>query len=493
MKAAVLCFLPMALALATFTEKDNCVRTCGNVSVPFPFGLDESCAWNSKLVLTCDHTSGNLSLFKNVPLFDIFVENGTMNIGVYRTLDCYNETGGRLAGSKPYAWIRVGEDGHYTFSDTRNKLTVLGCDNLALISDTAGTFGSGCFSYCHEDVDFTAESACSGLGCCQTSIPKSLRSLNISMAPVTNYTSVWNFSSCGSAFVVDQESFDVSDYKLPIPEEMGKYVFSSVVVDWVVERNLTCEEAQSNRPSYACGANSNCSDFENGNGYRCFCQAGYTGNPYASPSSPGCQDIDECKDPQQYPCHGNCKNTPGNYTCNCPFGMTGDGKIGCQTSHLVIIAAGELTTKSDVYSFGVILVELLTGETPTLRAKSKEKINIVQSFISAMENRTLLHMINFEASNEGELREIEVVGSLARRCLNYSGVNRPTMSEVAEQLARIDKNLWGDQWNDEETQSLLDETRCDPLWTSISEMNKPESTDLLVFDIEAATPNSSGF
>ncbi|KAI6688586.1 hypothetical protein NL676_025414, partial [Syzygium grande] len=49
--------------------------------------------------------------------------------------------------------------------------------------------------------------------------------------------------------------------------------------------------------------------------------------------------IDECKDPQQYPCHGNCKNTPGNYTCNCPFGMTGDGKVGCQTSRLVIIVA----------------------------------------------------------------------------------------------------------------------------------------------------------
>ncbi|KAI6688588.1 hypothetical protein NL676_025416 [Syzygium grande] len=279
MKAAVLCFLPMALALATFTEKDNCVRTCGNVSVPFPFGLNESCARNSKLVLTCNHTSGDLSLFKNIPVFDIFVENGTMNIGVYRALDCYNEAGGRLAGSNPDPWIRVGEDGHYTFSDTRNKLTVLGCDTEALISDTAGTFGSGCLSYCREDVDFTAESACSGLGCCQTSIPKSLRSLNISMASKTNYISVRNFSSCGSAFVVDKESFNVSDYKRPVPDEMGKFVFSRVVVDWVVERNLTCEEAQSNRSSYACGTNSNCSDFENGNGYRCFCQAGYTGIP----------------------------------------------------------------------------------------------------------------------------------------------------------------------------------------------------------------------
>ncbi|KAL3597647.1 hypothetical protein D5086_009284, partial [Populus alba] len=40
--------------------------------------------------------------------------------------------------------------------------------------------------------------------------------------------------------------------------------------------------------------------------------------------------IDECKDPESYPCHGRCKNTIGNYKCRCPLGMYGDGKIGCQ-------------------------------------------------------------------------------------------------------------------------------------------------------------------
>ncbi|KAL3734490.1 hypothetical protein ACJRO7_023787 [Eucalyptus globulus] len=715
MRAAVLWFLPMALA--TFTEKDNCDRTCGNVSVPFPFGLDESCAWNSNLVLNCSHTLAPPTLFlgSSIPVLNISVENGTMTIGEYIAYDCYDQSGRRLDGSDPHPWITVGEDGPYTFSDTRNKLTVFGCNTLALISDAAGTFGSGCFAYCLEDIDFKAESTCSGLGCCQLSIPKSLRSLNISMASITNYTSVWNFSSCGSAFVVDQESFNVSDYELPVPDDMRKDVFSRVVLDWVVQRNSNCEEARSNLSSYACGANSTCSDFTNGQGYRCFCEAGYTGNPYASPLSPGCQDINECKDPEQYPCHGNCKNTSGNYTCDCPFGMTGDGKFRCQTSRLVIIAAvlvpvtlciivsglllfickrrakeryfrqnggeilkhqrvkifteaelakatdnynasnklgeggfasvykgrldgnfliavkkpkdvpiknlkdmnkdrslsthdefmheisiisqvnhknlvkllgicletkvpllvyefipngtlyhhihdkrstilrswknclriihsdvkslnilldekysakvsdfgasvlispgkthvaervqgtigyldpqylstGELTTKSDVYSFGVILVELLTGETPTRRTKSGERVSIVESFISAVKNRTLLHMIDFEASNEGEMREIEEVGLLARKCLNFKSVNRPTMREVAEQLARINKNLWANPQNDEETQSLLDEPRPDSLLSSITGMNKPDSAFLSVFDIEAATTSSS--
>ncbi|XP_039171259.1 wall-associated receptor kinase-like 1 [Eucalyptus grandis] len=155
------------------------------------------------------------------------------------------------------------------------------------------------------------------------------------------------------------------------------------------------------------------------------------------------------------------------------------------------LSTGQLTTKSDVYSFGVVLMELLTGEMPIRHGKSGENINIIRSFISAVEDQTLLHMINFEASNEGEVREIEAVGSLARRCLNYNGVSRPTMWEVAEQLARINRSLWADQRNNEEAQSLLNKTRCDSPWTSVSAMNKPESTDLLVFDIEADTTSSS--
>ncbi|KAF8022347.1 hypothetical protein BT93_F0010 [Corymbia citriodora subsp. variegata] len=743
MRAAVLCFLsiPMALALATFTE-GNCDRTCGNMSVPFPFGLDKNCAWNSKLVLNCDRTAGNLYL-DNIPVFNISVENGTMTIGLYRAFDCYNESGIRLPDSNPKLSISLGDKEHYTLSDTRNKLSLR-------LRHCGFYHGYPYINFTDEDA-FTDEGACSGLKCCQTPIPRSNRSLTISMSSSTNYVDVQNFSSsCGSAFVVDQESFNVSDYRLPDPSDMIDKNLSKVVLDWVVERSLTCEKARSNPSRYPCGANSNCSDFKKGDGYRCVCKPGYTGNPYSPPlfPLPGCQDIDECQDPIRHPCQGNCKNMLGNYTCDCPFGMYGNGKVGCQIYRLTIIVpvivtvtsciiasglvlfirpvkwvgqvgfrsgrkwqakerhfrqnggeilkhqrvkifteaqlakatnnydasnklgeggfasvykgridsdilvavkkprdvlvkkrkdmnkdsslsthdeflheisiisqvnhrklvkllgicletkvpllvyefipngtlyhhihdkrstvlqswknrlkialeaalaleylhsladppvihsdvkslnilldeeysakvsnfgasvlispgkthiaeriqgtigyldpeyltTGELTTESDVYSFGVVLVELLIGETPTRRAKSGEKTNIIQSFISAGENQTLLHMTSFEASNEGEVREIEAVGSLARRCLNYNGVNRPTMREVAEQLARINKILWADQRNDEETQSLLGEARCHSPWTSISEMNNPESTDLLGFDIEAPTTSSS--
>ncbi|KAG6735615.1 hypothetical protein POTOM_061744 [Populus tomentosa] len=46
-------------------------------------------------------------------------------------------------------------------------------------------------------------------------------------------------------------------------------------------------------------------------------------------------------------------------------------------------------------NFGVVLVELLTGEMPNSISKSGEKRNVIQHFISALENNHLFKMLDF--------------------------------------------------------------------------------------------------
>ncbi|KAJ6386255.1 hypothetical protein OIU77_029262 [Salix suchowensis] len=124
------------------------------------------------------------------------------------------------------------------------------------------------------------------------------------------------------------------------------------------------------------------------------------------------------------------------------------------------LLTGNLTEKSDVYSFGVVLVELLTGEKPNSNAKSGKKRSVIQYFNSALENNDLAGILCFQAADGAEMDEIEAVAELARRCLNSIGVNRPSMKEVSEELAKLkalNQKSWA-QKNSDETEHLLGES-----------------------------------
>jgi hypothetical protein len=63
---------------------------------------------------------------------------------------------------------------------------------------------------------------CSGSGCCQSSIPKGLKSLDISLFSFYNYTNVSDFNLCGFAFLVDKNSLKISDWPLSRKPKYGK-------------------------------------------------------------------------------------------------------------------------------------------------------------------------------------------------------------------------------------------------------------------------------
>ncbi|XP_048130533.1 LOW QUALITY PROTEIN: wall-associated receptor kinase-like 1 [Rhodamnia argentea] len=106
------------------------------------------------------------------------------------------------------------------------------------------------------------------------------------------------------------------------------------------------------------------------------------------------------------------------------------------------LTTGRLTIKSDVYSFGAVLMELLTRKKPaSFILKSGESINIIHYFISCVKDEKLSNVINFEAASEDEMERVGMVVEIAVKCLDQSGARRPTMQEVAEQLARIDCKL----------------------------------------------------
>ncbi|KAI3953097.1 hypothetical protein MKW98_020292 [Papaver atlanticum] len=334
---------------STKMAKDGCKDRCGDVIIPYPFGMDTSnCYRDISYKITCAKSyrtrypvaSLNTSL-ERYEVSKITLDYIQINMVVPLTCNTTN-----------FSDIRY----HVPFpvSNTLNKLTVFGCNVYGCIKSQTGlahestnrienhtilnSKGKGCKSSCDRSTRIPAIS-CSGDGCCKTEIPKGLTSYSIQTTGIvpdstdskrrTNSTGFTNpyagflnktkstgsVNPCVRAFLIDQGYPEVGDL-LKLQMYLMYDSFVPVILDWAISDPTTCKEAQRNSSSYACGRNSYCIESQNGPGYQCKCSIGYEGNPYLPR---GCQDVDECKEPHNKCGKGViCTNTQGSYNCTCP-------------------------------------------------------------------------------------------------------------------------------------------------------------------------------
>ncbi|XP_057490783.1 putative wall-associated receptor kinase-like 16 [Actinidia eriantha] len=311
-----LIFLQLLLAtvVAASQALPGCENRCGDINVPYPFGTRPGCFKDDNFLVTCNSSFNPPKLYLTTSLIEVtnIFLSGELRIRSWIAHDCYNKQHLRVVNNIP--WMRLSK---FPISHTRNKFIAVGCDSYAVIKGSQGRkYTTGCLSLC-DSIDNLINGSCSGIGCCQSIIPKEVRSYNISVNSYDNHSSVWDFNPCSYSFVAEDNTYTFSS--LDLADLQGRTSFP-VVLDWAVG-NETCVAAQKNQTSFACKQNSKCYNFDNGPGYRCNCSEGYEGNPYLSN---GCQDIDECK--ISSPCNMTCHNLPGTYVCSCPEGYQGDGK-----------------------------------------------------------------------------------------------------------------------------------------------------------------------
>ncbi|XP_059313434.1 leucine-rich repeat receptor protein kinase HPCA1-like isoform X1 [Lycium ferocissimum] len=96
----------------------------------------------------------------------------------------------------------------------------------------------------------------------------------------------------------------------------------------------------------------------------------------------------------------------------------------------------QLTEKSDVYSFGVVLLELITARAPIERGKHIVRL-VAETIFDSKDNSKLYQLTDPRIGPGSKLEGIDRLCTLAMRCVNESGAERPSMGEAVKEIESI--------------------------------------------------------
>ncbi|PIN17896.1 Serine/threonine protein kinase [Handroanthus impetiginosus] len=324
------------MVVAISWSKPGCPEKCGNVTIPYPFGIGPECSANSSFAVSCPNDTISpkpiLSSINMEALSLSVLGTAVVKLQPISPMNCSDKQKNQsleisLVGSP------------FTISYWYNSLVNLGCQNTVFLYANKTSIASGCLAVCD---DKSTDTTCNGVNCCRTTLRPGL---HINSA---------NNGFCGYVFPAYDKWFQ-KDYKRfkglktnlsnPFDKEFG---YAPLVLEW--EFNVSLD----NLSDYACCAYDGspyaafCNKFDysysrylsSENDYvsqtlYCGCREGFEGNPYLPK---GCIDIDECSNATLNNCGEHnypCTNTLGSYSCDYPV----DHKIGSRVKILISIGS----------------------------------------------------------------------------------------------------------------------------------------------------------
>nr|GEV10739.1 wall-associated kinase family protein [Tanacetum cinerariifolium] len=365
--------LTTASIAAPVYAKPGCNDMCGNVRIPFPFGIGANCSVNGWYVVNCNSSIPYLSALDNLEVLSVDLGNQTVTVNMQKISNC-SQTNSVDLSTTPFV-----------YSKSHNRFVFEGCGNAVMMGDH-GNVLTACSTTC-SNVDTTTtisvhrNNKCVGINCCETTIPHYLKSYSMNLTSLER--PVGGNGTCGSAFLVDENSY-IEGSRLSHQSsvaEGGSYVQTSLL--WTISDlehlQVTCDK---NNP-WGYGRIVNMGNGTLVNTWKCHYYESSAGNPYLIN---GCNDYrsvsEECS---------RCEDRGG----YCRYDTTYD------VDDLIY---------NNKFTCGFY------------RGYSYEEIRSSRTSLGVM---------------MGTRDELMVVANLAMGCLNLNGRYRPTMKEVATELESI--------------------------------------------------------
>ncbi|KAL9672465.1 hypothetical protein QQ045_028716 [Rhodiola kirilowii] len=202
--------------------KPNCTETCGNITIPYPFGMgNPNCYLNPWFEITCNNTSVRRPFLHK---FNLEV----LDFGVYFNSTAFNTT--LLVVNHPiYSTCRDGISWNSTdlrgspfiFSSISNVFVTVGCENILMMNPRKEVL-AGCTSTCRGERP-KSNGRCYGINFCQNSISSDVDFYSL--------TSTVNASDCTYAFLGLNSWFHYTNFSADLFASMNQD-HVPVSLDW---------------------------------------------------------------------------------------------------------------------------------------------------------------------------------------------------------------------------------------------------------------------
>ncbi|CAH8355608.1 unnamed protein product [Eruca vesicaria subsp. sativa] len=316
------------------TVSISCQRHCGNISIPFPYGMGHGCYHNDWYEVKCKNFVPFLpKIGKEVVQIDLprplkqednlveYVPSGSLRIKTrVSSLGC---NGDSSRGEMTEELVNF--SGTPFSISGNNKLVAFGCNNKVTLTHIDPRI-VGCISTCDimKPLLSSSENGCHGYKCCHASTPtESLDEIGVKIESIDGNIT---WGGCRVAFLTDQFDQPLRPWvNITDPKWFYERKYFTIQLKWhVLTTNMSFEESLQCltdplydvhlKPCYCTGET-----IPDEISYlACACTYGYEGNPY---EVDGCKDVDECKileagGPKYCPTSGEtCLNVPGSYRC----------------------------------------------------------------------------------------------------------------------------------------------------------------------------------
>ncbi|KAK7331313.1 hypothetical protein VNO77_25535 [Canavalia gladiata] len=265
--------------------KDSCNSSCGDVDIPYPFGMkDPRCYADKWFEIECRNRIPYLKLI-DVEVTELDVSGGTVEI--------QNPIFRRNCGKKD-AWpVKDLRGGPFVYSQDYNKFVAKGCNTISFLL-TNGSDAGGCVSICDDPkkdiIKIGNETECNGKYCCETLLPSNLQEYNVTITGLRDKN-----TPCSYALIVKYHprSFDYGqsfywnywnyfnhrDYRKNYDYIVDNRNDVPAVLEWEIVNSSTLKLPAD---KYAeCYPTSITSWQHTHSGRRCSCKYNYvSGNPY---------------------------------------------------------------------------------------------------------------------------------------------------------------------------------------------------------------------